>query len=87
EAAHGRLINWSLSLEESAAAQIRYTVDLRGAGRMPDEAALDERLAKMVRGWVPAVEEALAAEDGRATRLALRYADAFPIGYRTAAGP
>ena len=87
EAAHGRLINWSLSLEESAAAQIRYTVDLRGAGRMPDEAALDERLARMVRGWVPAVEEALAAEDGRATRLALRYADAFPPSYRNAAGP
>ena len=85
-AAHGSVINWSLSLEESAAALIRYTLDLRGAGRMPDEAELDERLAKMVRGWVPAVEEALAAEDGRATRLALRFADAFPIGYRNAAG-
>ena len=86
EAAQGRVINWSLSLEESATAQIRYTVDLRGSGQMPDEQALDERLAKMVRGWVPAVEEALAAQDGRATRLALRYADAFPIGYRTTAG-
>ena len=85
-AAHGSVINWSLSLEESAAAQIRYTLDLRGAGRMPDEDALDERLARMVRGWVPAVEEALAVEDGRATRLALRFADAFPNGYRNAAG-
>ena len=87
EASAGRVINWSLSMEDSAAALIRYTLDLRGTGQMPDEDALDERLAKMVRGWVPAVEEALAAEDGRATRLALRFADAFPLGYRNAAGP
>ena len=86
EAARARLLAWSLSMEESPAALIRYTLDLREHGRLPDEEGLDARLAKMVRGWVPAVEEALAAEDGRATRLALRFAAAFPPGYRTAAG-
>ena len=43
----------------------------------------------MVRGWQPAVEAALGqiGDHGHATRLALRYASAFPMAYRNGAGP
>src|SRR3546814_2690537 len=50
---------------------------------------LDRQLKQMVRGWLPAVEEALAEseEAGRAATLAQRYAPGFPMGYRNGAGP
>jgi glutamate dehydrogenase len=85
EAAKGSLLNWGIAMEDGIVAQIRYTIDLRGEGVMPDVAALDERIARMVRGWVPAVEAALAeaVEPARATRLALRHAATFPQAYRT----
>jgi len=86
EAANGSLLNWGIAMEGSVVAQIRYTIDLRGEGVMPDAAVLDARIARMVRGWVPAVEAALAeaVEPARATRLALRHAATFPQGYRAA---
>ena len=90
EAADANLLNWSIALEDGVVALIRYTLDLRGsAGAMPDAAALDARLARMVRGWATAVEGALADRVGpaRAARLALGYAAAFPQGYRNAATP
>ncbi|MGV3769770.1 MAG: ankyrin repeat domain-containing protein, partial [Sphingobium phenoxybenzoativorans] len=70
-------------------ALIRYTLDLRGAGRMPDAAALDDRLVRMMRGWSAAVEAALVdlAGAGRAARLALRHASSFPVNYRNAFTP
>ena len=85
EAANGSLLNWSIAMEDGVVAQIRYTIDVRGGGTMPDTATLDARIARMVRGWVPAVEAALAeaVEPARATRLALRHAATFPQGYRT----
>ncbi|MEO6216802.1 MAG: NAD-glutamate dehydrogenase domain-containing protein, partial [Sphingomonas sp.] len=84
EAANGSLLNWSIAMEDGIVAQIRYTIDVRGGGKLPDTAALDARIARMVRGWVPAVEAALAeaVEPARATRLALRHAATFPQGYR-----
>jgi glutamate dehydrogenase len=83
EAAGGSLLNWAIAMDDLVAL-IRYTVDLRGEGRMPDVAALDTRLARMMRGWAPAVEAALAESDAaRATRLALRWANCFPQSYRT----
>ncbi len=85
EAASGPVINWTIAIEEGAVALIRYTLDVRGtiAG---DVDALEPRIARMVRGWVPAVEGALAEEigPGRAARIALRFAGAFPAGYRNA---
>ena len=89
EAANGSILNWSIALEDGTVAQIRYTIDLRGAGRMPDTAPLEDRLERMVRGWAPAVEAALASEVGaaRAARLTLRHAACFPQGFRTANGP
>jgi glutamate dehydrogenase len=86
EAANGNILNWSIALEDGTVALLRYTIDLRGAGRMPDHAPLEERLERMVRGWGPAVEAALSVQVGpsRATRLTLKHAGSFPIGYRNA---
>jgi glutamate dehydrogenase len=87
DAANASLLNWSISLEDGEVALIRYMFDLRGDGRMPDEDELDRRIKQMVRGWKPAVESALADRvEGRATRLTLRFADCFPVNYRTASG-
>ncbi|MEZ0497713.1 NAD-glutamate dehydrogenase [Sphingomonas sp. IW22] len=89
DAANASLLSWSISLEDGEVALIRYTLDLRGAGRMPDADALDQRLVRMMRGWPVAVEAALteAVGSSRATRLALRYAGAFPVNYRNASTP
>jgi len=88
EASNAKLINWSIALEDGVVALLRYTLDLRGGGQLPDSAALDAQLERMVRGWQPAVEAALAELDGPgATRLALRYANGFPAGYRDTGTP
>ncbi|WP_267383023.1 MULTISPECIES: NAD-glutamate dehydrogenase domain-containing protein [unclassified Sphingomonas] len=85
EAANGAILNWSIALEDGGVALLRYTVDLRGEGRMPDTHALDAQLERMVRGWVPNAEAALAEQvaPARAARLALRWAAAFPQSYRS----
>ncbi len=89
-AANASQLSWSIDLDDGPVALLRYTLDLRGEGRMPDAAALDVELERMVRGWLPAVESAL-SDTGlpatRAVRLALRYAPAFPFGYRNASPP
>jgi len=83
EAAGGAVLNWAIAMDDLVAS-IRYTIDVRGEARIPDVAALDTRLARMMRGWAPAVEAALAETDvARSTRLALRWANCFPQGYRT----
>ncbi|HEX8302868.1 NAD-glutamate dehydrogenase [Sphingomonas sp.] len=88
DAANAKLINWSIALEDGVVALLRYTLDLRSGGTMPDAAKLDDQLERMMRGWVPAVEAALSEQAGAAsTRLALRFANAFPAAYRTVATP
>ncbi|MBX9796952.1 NAD-glutamate dehydrogenase domain-containing protein [Sphingomonas sp.] len=89
EACNGALLNWSIALEDGVVAMLRYTFDLRGEGRMPETPPLRQRLERMVRGWGPAVEAALAerADPSRATRLALRHAQTFPQTYRATATP
>ncbi|WP_327752843.1 NAD-glutamate dehydrogenase domain-containing protein [Sphingobium sp. SJ10-10] len=89
QACNGPVLSWSIALEESGLALLRITLDLRGEGMVPDEQPLDRQLKQMVRGWLPAVEEALAdgEEAGRAATLAQRYAPGFPMGYRNGAGP
>ena len=84
EASNGSVLNWSISLDDGVVALLRYTIDLRGSGRMPDTEPLAERLRRMVRGWVSDVEAALAEQvpAQRAARLALRWAQAFPPNYR-----
>lgn len=83
QAANASILNWSIAMEDGEAALIRYVLDLRQDGRMPESAELDRRIERMVRGWRPAVEGALAelAPEG-ATRMALRFANAFPNNYR-----
>lgn len=89
QACNGPVLSWSIALEESGLALLRITLDLRGEGVAPDEQPLDRQLKQMVRGWLPAVEEALGEteEGGRAAALAQRYAHGFPMGYRNGAGP
>jgi glutamate dehydrogenase len=89
KASGATVLNWSIALEDGVVALLRYTLDVRGSGRDPDVPALDAEIERMVRGWAPAVEAALAtvASDTRAARLTLRYAAAFPNGYRLAYSP
>jgi glutamate dehydrogenase len=87
------LLDWSLEVEGSNLAQLLFVLDIRDrAGSRDlraDEAALDARLQAMVRGWGDAVEAELARseEPSRAAAVAARYAEAFPLAYRTAEGP
>ncbi|RJF93438.1 NAD-glutamate dehydrogenase [Sphingomonas cavernae] len=87
-AANAEILNWALELDDSEVALLRYTLDLRDGGQMPDSAALNRELVQMVRGWIPGVEAALAelGEGQRAPRLAIRYANFFPQAYRSAYG-
>ncbi|ASY44880.1 MAG: NAD-glutamate dehydrogenase [Pseudomonadota bacterium] len=89
QASNGPVLSWSIALEEGGLALLRITLDLREGGVVPDDAELDHQLKQMVRGWLPAVEEALAQteEPGRAAALAQRYAGGFPAVYRNGAGP
>ncbi len=88
EAAGARLLSWTIELGDGEAALLRYTLDLRQGGSIPDARPLDVRTSAMVRGWSAAVETALGriGDKGQATRLALRYAEGFPEGYRQGAG-
>ena len=89
DAADADLLSWSVDMGDSGVALIRYTFDRRGSARDPDVAALRAAIEAMVRGWEPSVEACLAADvdSGRAARLAIRYAAAFPLPYRAGAGP
>ncbi|MBW4331107.1 NAD-glutamate dehydrogenase [Stakelama sp. CBK3Z-3] len=87
-AANANLLSWSISMEDGVVALMRYTLDLRGDGRMPDANELDARIERMARGWRPGVEAALAEQGApRATRLAMRYANCFPTNYRNSNTP
>ena len=81
---NARLLSWSISMEDGGAALLRYTLDLRDGGKVPDVRGLDAELEEMVRGWAPGVEAALAqlVEPGRANALAARFAQALPQSYR-----
>jgi glutamate dehydrogenase len=85
----GRISNWSVELGDGDLALIRYTLYVGPATPTPDVAALNRRLHEMVRGWEPAVEEALGNLVGaqRATRLAISYFADFPEGYRLNTSP
>ena len=83
EAAGAPVLDWSTEIEGQLAL-IQVVLDLPEVAHVPDEAALDARLAAMLRGWADAVETEIAAseEPSRAAALAHRYADAFPLAYR-----
>jgi glutamate dehydrogenase len=83
------LLDWSLEVESSKLALLRFIIDVRACDDMPDDAIIEGRLAEMLRGWNEAVESHLASshEEGRAAAIAARYAPAFPQAYRMAYGP
>ena len=83
------VIGWTMALEDGGAALLRYTLDLRGGGVVPDAGALNAMLEQMVRGWQPEVEAALArrGDAGRAAALAARFAPLFPANYRNLYDP
>jgi glutamate dehydrogenase len=87
EAAGAPLLDWSTAIDGNLAL-IRFVLDLPEVATLPDEAALDARLKAMLRGWADAVEAELAASDepSRAAAMAGRFAEAFPLAYRTAYG-
>jgi glutamate dehydrogenase len=89
EASKGRISNWSVELGDGDLALLRYTLYVGAETPTPDVPALDRRLDAMVRGWAPAVEEALGEIVGpqRATRLALSYFDDLPESYRLQTEP
>ncbi|MEO8722349.1 MAG: NAD-glutamate dehydrogenase domain-containing protein [Sphingobium sp.] len=88
KASNAPLLSWSIALDEAGLALLRITLDLRDGGTMPDETLLDRQVKHMLRGWLPAVEAALAdiEEPARATALAEKYAGGFPPSYRFGAG-
>ncbi len=88
-AADGPVLDWSLEVEGSNLALLRFVIDIREGAKIPAEKPLDTRLKMMLRGWCEAVESELAASDdpGRAAAIAARYAEAFPLSYRSAHGP
>ncbi len=87
--ANAKLLSWNISMEEGGAALLRFTLDLRDGGLVPDVAAIDTELEAMVRGWEPGIEAALAAigDEGRANALAHRFAPIFPQAYRLSHSP
>jgi glutamate dehydrogenase len=88
KAADAPTLDWSLQVEGNVAL-IRFVIDIRDGDGLPDEAPLDTAFKALVRGWPQAVEAELAERDEplRAAAIAARYADAFPLSYRTAFGP
>ncbi len=88
EATNANVLNWAIAMDYSVAL-LRFTIDIRNASTIADAAVLDARIARMVRGWVPAVESALGelVDPARAARLALKHAASFPNGYRNANSP
>ena len=88
QAADGPVLDWSLEVESSSLALLRFVIDIREGATIPDERALDAKLKLMLRGWGEAVESELSRHEDAAltTEMAARFADAFPLGYRSANG-
>jgi glutamate dehydrogenase len=83
------ITSWSVETGEGSLSLVRYTQYIDNDAPTPNSRALDDRLNQMVRGWAPAVEEALIARVGapRATRRTISYAREFSDSYRTRTPP
>ncbi|MET1754417.1 NAD-glutamate dehydrogenase domain-containing protein [Novosphingobium sp. RD2P27] len=79
------VLDWSMQVESGTLTMLRYVLDTREAETLPDEGELDQQLRILLRGWSEAVEAAIVAhgEGARAAAIAARYADAFPMSYRS----
>ena len=82
------VIDWAMTVEGGLSV-LRFIVDIDDEAATPDENALDQQLRTIVRGWPAAVEAELVTSEtpARAAAIAARYAEAFPLGYRTTYGP
>jgi glutamate dehydrogenase len=89
QASDGALLNWTIDLGDGEVALLRYTFDRRQSRRDPDEGTLKTAIVTMLRGWQPSVEASLGKLNNAesAARLAIRYANAFPLSYRMGVGP
>ncbi|HEY6869049.1 MAG TPA: NAD-glutamate dehydrogenase domain-containing protein, partial [Novosphingobium sp.] len=81
------VLDWSLEVEGTLGL-LRFVLDLKVDAPIPSEADLDAQLQGLVRGWADAVEAEIARQEdpSRAAALAARYAEAFPIAYRSEHG-
>ena len=84
EAADAPLKAWTVDLGDGDLALLRFTYTIDATATLPDSKALSAKLNVMVRGYLPAVEEALAAKIGStsARRLVLTYGESLPEAYR-----
>ncbi len=82
------LLSWSLEVEGSTLAMLQFLLDSREVSEMPDAAKIEGELIDLLKGWNEAVEAHLAEADesSRIPAIALRYAGAFPAGYRARYG-
>ncbi len=82
------LLSWTLEVEGSTLAMLQFLLDSRATGEMPDAAKIEAELIDLLKGWNEAVEAHLAeaGENSRVSAIALRYAGAFPPGYRVRYG-
>lgn len=82
------LLSWSLDVEGSTLAMLQFLLDSRATGEMPDASKSKGKLIHLLKGWNEAVEAHLAKEDdsSRVPVIALKYAGAFPAGYRARYG-
>ncbi|GGC27879.1 glutamate dehydrogenase [Novosphingobium marinum] len=87
-AADAPALDWALEVDGNLALY-RMVLDIRDGAEPSDEAPLSAQLEAMVRGWPEAVERELARSETptRAAAIAARYAEAFPLNYRTVYGP
>jgi glutamate dehydrogenase len=85
QAADAPVTSWALDLGEGDIALLRFMLDLPEGAALPDAALLDRQVETMLRGWAPAIEMMLNDSVGatRAARLALDWAETFPVPYRT----
>ncbi len=81
------VLDWAMQVEAGLCV-LRFVADIGADAATPDEAALDAELATIVRGWPAAVEAELVEGETpkRAAAIAARYAEAFPLAYRTEYG-
>ncbi len=89
DTAGARLLDWSLEVEGGNLAMLRFVLDIRDGGALPDEAVVERHMQTMLRGWTEAVEHELTRfeDSGRAAAVAMRFAEIFPASYRATYGP
>ena len=90
DALEGERIDSSISIGESPLAQMHLVIRPKaGATVRADAAALEQRIAAIVRNWHDGLREALVRAIGESDglRLARRYAKGLPPGYIDAVSP